>query len=193
MWEEGKLCLVLSGKAGAGGWGGSVGWREQVRPPELLLVNGKGLRQSLHLWPRMTLGAFGVDPRPSGHQRLEPLSPIFQEKGLPARSTIAGSMSRCQGARAPSHLLINFDGPGVKCTLLGVVGEWGAERGEGVNEIWSQLRAGHSLASLLPASLQPWPHSKVTVRRSQCLSHGCRGPRISWKECLNTRKSQIHS
>ena len=89
-----------------------MGWREQLRPSELLLVNGKGLRQSLCLWPRMTLEAFGVYPRSSGHQRLEPPSLIFQEKGLPAHSTIAGSVSRCQGARAPSHLLIAFDGLG---------------------------------------------------------------------------------
>lgn len=139
---------------------GSVGWSEQLRPPELLLVNGKGLRQSLCLWPRMTLEAFGVDPRSSGHQRLEAPSLIFQEKGLPAHSTIAGSVSTCQVARAPSHLLIAFDGPGVRCTLLGVEEEWGAERGEGVKELWMHLRAGHSLASLLPTSLQPWPHSR---------------------------------
>ena len=91
---------------------GSVGWREQLRPPELLLVNGKGLRQSLCSWPCMTLEAFGMYPRSSGHQRLEAPSLILQEKGLPAHSTIAGSVSRYQGARAPSHLLIAFDGPG---------------------------------------------------------------------------------
>ena len=70
-----------------------------------------------------------VAARPSGHQRLEALSTIFQEKGLPARSTIAGSVSRCQGARAPSHLLIDFDGPGVKCTLLGWLGNGGPREG----------------------------------------------------------------
>lgn len=67
--------------------------------------------------------------------------------------------------------------------LLGVVGEWGRER-EGVNEIWSQLRAGHSRPSS-PASLQPWPNSKVTVRRSQCLSHGdVEGPESPGKNAL---------
>lgn len=56
-------------------------------------------------------------------------------------------------------------------------------------QVWIHLQADHTLLSHLPPqALQPWPHSKVTVRKSQCPSHGGRGPRIYWQERLTHKE-----
>lgn len=57
------------------------------------------------------------------------------------------------------------------------------------SEVWILFPGDDELPSLLPLEdLLHWPHSKVTVRNSQCLSHRGQEYRIYRKGCFTPKE-----